>query len=83
MSTCLRFFYTISIESINHTHLFTLKFLSYFTKKISYNKDSLSQRSHLLMKDMTEEQVKKIKQRVIEACKNDSGHTMKLCADLD
>ncbi len=35
------------------------------------------------MKDMTEEQVKKIKQRVIEACKNDSGHTMKLCADLD
>jgi hypothetical protein len=37
----------------------------------------------LLMKDITEKQVKKIKQRVIEACKNDSGHTMKLCADSE
>jgi|GEM_PF-3553515 len=37
----------------------------------------------LLMKDITEKQVKKIKQRVIEACKNDSGHTMKLCTDSE
>ena len=43
MSACLRFFYTISIESINHTHFFTLKFLSYFVKKISCDQDSLSQ----------------------------------------
>ena len=47
MSACLRFFYTISIESINHTHFFTLKFLSYFAKKISYDQDSLFQRSHI------------------------------------
>ncbi len=47
MSACLRFFYTISIESINHTHFFTLKFLSYFAKKISYDQDSLSQRSYI------------------------------------
>ncbi|MEX2191771.1 MAG: hypothetical protein WD717_00105 [Nitrosarchaeum sp.] len=37
----------------------------------------------LLMKDIADEQVKKIKHRVIEACKNDSGHTMKLCTDSD
>ena len=47
MSACLRFFYTISIESINHTHFFTLKFLSYFIKKISYDQDSFSQKSHI------------------------------------
>ncbi len=47
MSACLRFFYTISIESINHIHFFTLKFLSYFAKKISYNQDSLSQRNYI------------------------------------
>lgn len=34
----------------------------------------------LLMKNMTEKQVKQIEQRVIEACRNDSGHTSKLCA---
>lgn len=35
------------------------------------------------MKKISEKQVKKIKQRIIEACKNDSGHTKKLCVDSD
>lgn len=48
MSACLRFFYTISIESINHIHFFTLKFLSYFAKKISYAQDNLSHRDHIV-----------------------------------
>jgi len=34
----------------------------------------------LLMKVITEKQLKIIKQRIIEACKNDLGYTMKLCA---
>lgn len=80
MSACLRFFYTISIESINHIHFFTLKFLSYFAKKISYAQDNSSHRDTLFMKIITEKQEKKIRQRIIDACKNDSGHTMKLCA---
>ena len=47
MSACLRFFYTISIESINHIHFFTLKFLSYFAKKIRYDQDNLSQKRYI------------------------------------
>ena len=83
MSACLRFFYTISIESINHTHFFTLKFSSYFVKKISCDQDRLSQRNHITYERHNRKSNKEIKQRVIEACKNDSGHTMKLCADSE
>ena len=35
----------------------------------------------LLMKNITEKQVEGIRQRIIEACKNDSSHTMKLCTN--
>ena len=35
------------------------------------------------MKNMTEKQVKKIKQRIVEACKNDSSHTKKMSADSE
>ena len=79
MSACLRFFYTISIESINHTHFFTLKFLSYFAKNIRYNK-TVCLKVTSFVKDIIEKQEKRIRQRIIEACKNDSWHTMKLCA---
>jgi len=81
MSTCLRFFHTVSIESINITHLFTLKFLSYFVKITIYNQIEHSQFHR--MKNMTEKQVKKIKQRIVEACKNDSSHTKKMSADSE
>ena len=35
------------------------------------------------MKNMTEKQVKKIKQRIVKACKNDSSHTKKMSADSE
>lgn len=83
MSTCLRFFYTISIESINHIHFFTLKFLSYFAKKLAMTKIVYLRKTTLLMNGMTEKQENRIRHRVIEACKNDLSHTMKLCTDSE
>jgi len=47
------------------------------TKIVHLRKDTL------LMKVITEKQEKRIRQRVIEACKNDLGHTMKLCTDSE
>ncbi len=53
MSTCLRFFHTISIESIKPPpHLFTLKFLSYFVNKTSHNQHRSSQRNTSLERDI-------------------------------
>ena len=47
------------------------------TKIICLKKDTL------LMKVTMEKQEKRIRQKVIEACKNDLGHTMKLCTDSE
>jgi len=77
VSTSLRFFHTISIESINITPSFNF----YLVLQNQHNYDITSRNYNV--KNVTKKQVKKIEQRIADACKNDMSHTKKLCAESE